>query len=134
MSNGSREGGRAGGVLSNGPSPDVGVEVVASVVEELLHCLATVVTCDVGVEVLPHALDPVGVGAVGRQEVEHDPSAEGLEGAARELSGVNAVVVHDEVHATSTAVAAGEQPEQLTEERSVFGRRAGRVEPSGADV
>ena len=49
---------------------------MTSVAEELVHGLAAVVARDVGVEVLPYALDPVGVGAIGRQKVEHDPAAE----------------------------------------------------------
>src|ERR1700722_5940017 len=134
MSNGSREVCCAGGFLRDGPSPNVGVDVVTSVVEELVHVLAAVVARDVGVEVLPDALDPIGVRAIGRQKVEHDPAAEGLQGAVREISGVNAVVVYDEVHATSTAVTAGEEPEQLTEERRVLACSAGRVEPPGSNV
>src|ERR1700721_4010935 len=134
MSNGSREVGFAGGLLRDGPPPDVRVDVVPSVVEELVHGLAAVVARDIGVEVLPDALDPVGIRTVGRQEVEHDSSAEGLEGPVRLVRRVDAVVVHDEVHAASTAVAAGEEPEQLTEERSVLRRGTGRVKPAGANV
>jgi hypothetical protein len=39
---------------------------------------------DVGVQVLPDALDAVGVGAVGRQEVQDDAAAEGGECLAHE--------------------------------------------------
>ena len=57
--------------------------------------------------------------------MEHDSSAEGFEGPVRLVRRVDAVIVHDEVHAASTAVAASEEPEQLTEERSVHVAKLG---------
>jgi len=66
-------------------APDVALEVRPSLAEQGLHGLAAVVAGDVGMEVLPDALDAVGVGAVGRQEVEDDAVAElfHLSGEAR---------------------------------------------------
>ncbi len=85
-----------GGDARDAP-PDVALEVVAGPAEQGLHGLAAVVAGDVGVEVLPDALDAVRVGAVGRQEVQDDAAAELFESALRDAGGVDAVVVDDEV-------------------------------------
>ena len=73
-------------------APDIPLDVRASLAEEGPHRLAAVVAGDVGVEVLPDALDAVRVGAVGRQEVEDDAVAELLE-AVRGLNRAGATVV-----------------------------------------
>ena len=88
-------------------APDVALEIRASVAEQGLHGLAAVVAGDVGVEVLPDALDAVGVGAVGRQEVEGDAVTEGLEGASGRLRRVDGVVVDDEVDSPHARIVAG---------------------------
>src|SRR6201999_3863316 len=100
-----------------------------------LHGLAAVVAGDVGVKVLPDALDTVRVGAVGWQEVQDDPAAELFEGALRRAGGVDAVVVDDEVDALDLgSVVLGELPQQLAEERGALVSEARRVERAGADV
>ena len=63
--------------------PAVYIEISAAVGEELVHRLTAVVASDVCVEVLPDALNAVGVGAIGRQEVEHDATAERSERSLR---------------------------------------------------
>ena len=68
-------------------------------------------------EVLPHALDAVGVGAVGREKVKHDATAQGSERVVREMRGADAVVVDDEMNPSSASVLTREEPEQLAEER-----------------
>jgi len=115
------------GAFGDRALPSVGVEVLAGVVEEAVQGLATVVAGDIGVEVLPDALDAVGIWAVGRQEVQDDAATEGGEGLAREPGLVDAIVVDDEVHTARASVAAGEQPEQLAEERGVLAGGAGGV-------
>ncbi len=80
--------------------PEVSLEVVAGVAEQGLHGLAAVVAGDVGVEVLPDAFDAVRVGAAGRQEVQDDATAELVEGAAGQVSGVDGVVVDNVLMAT----------------------------------
>ena len=85
-----------GGDARDAP-PDVALEVVAGPAEQGLHGLAAVVAGDVGVKILPDALDAVRVGAVGRQEVQHDAAVEFFEGALRDAGGVDAVVIDDEV-------------------------------------
>jgi hypothetical protein len=101
------------------------VEIASGAVEELIEGLAAMVAGDVGVEVLPDALDAVGVRAIGRQKVQHDMTAEGVEGFTGETGGVDAVVVYDEVHAARVSVTAEEQHEQLAEERGVLAGGAG---------
>src|SRR5579871_3205538 len=96
--------------------PDVGVDVATSIVEETLHGSAAVIAGDVGVQVLPDTLDAVGVGAVRGQEVQDDASGESGERLARAHGLVDAVVVEDQMHPASMSIAAGQQPEQLTEE------------------
>ena len=76
----------------------------------------------VGVEILPDTLDAIGIGAVGRQEMQNDAAAESLQGPLGQESRVNPVVVDDEVDAAGAAVAAGQESEQLAEERGVLAR------------
>ena len=73
-------------------APDVAIEVRASVAEQVLHTPAAVVAGDVGVDVLPDALDAVGIGALGRQEVEEDAVVELLEDATGRVRRVDGVV------------------------------------------
>src|SRR5579883_1683590 len=114
----------SGGSLADGPAegapPTVAVEVEAGAVEQVHHGLAAMVAGDVGVQVLPDALDAVRVGAVGRQEVQDDAATERGEDVARAVRGVDAVVVEHEMDATGTPVAARQQPEQLAEQRDVL--------------
>src|ERR1700758_393539 len=108
--------GTSGNGSGEGALPAVVVDVEASLVEELHHRLAAMVARDVGVQVLPDALDAIVVGAVRRQEVEHDSLAESGQDLDGALGGMDAIVVHDEMDAASTPVPTSEQPEQLTEE------------------
>src|SRR5580658_888947 len=120
--------------LAEGALPSVAIDVAAHVVEEPGHVLTAVVSRDVGVQILPDALDAVGVGAVGRQEVKDDPATEGSQSFAGRVCLVDAVVVDDEVDAARAPVATGEQPKQLTEQRGVLAGGSGDVQASGADV
>jgi len=96
MSNGSGEVGCASGLLRDGPSPDVGVHVVTRVVEELVMVLQRWLRVTLAWRSARRARSDwrqgnraAGSGARSGRE--------GLQSAAREMSGVNAVVVHDEV-------------------------------------
>src|SRR5258708_25987861 len=82
---------RAGDRAFECASPAVAVEVSTGGVEQAHHGLAAMVARDVGVQILPDALDAVRVGAIGRQEVENDSAAErgeDLAGAMRLGAGV----------------------------------------------
>src|ERR1700678_3695474 len=117
-----------------GTSPTVRVDVPSYLAEQARHRLAAMVAGDVRMQVLPDAFDAVGVGAVGRQEVQHDTTAEGVEDLAGASRGVHAVVVEDKMDTPCAPVAAGEQPEQLAEERDVLVGGAGGVQAPGAHV
>src|SRR4051812_34604305 len=117
------------------PAPDVAVEVLAGVVEQAVHRLAVVVACDVGVEVLPNTLDAVRVGAVRRQEVEQDASAQRVESAEGRACRVDGVVVEDDVDAPHVwSVALVQQFKEIAEQCGVLSRRARRVEYAGEDI
>src|SRR5258708_15371121 len=111
-------------------APVVAVEISTCVVEQSSHGLGAVVTSHVGVQVLPDALDTVGVGAVGRQEVQHDATAESGESFAGAASLVDAVVVDDEVDAACASIVAGQQPEQLAQDRALLAFPPPRVPPA----
>src|SRR5580658_5640188 len=84
--------------------PPVGLEISTGVGEQVVHGLAAMIASDVGVQVLPDALDAVGVGAVGGQKVEQDSAAQGVEQASNGVRLVHAVVVDDEMDAASPRV------------------------------
>src|SRR5260370_2329557 len=126
--------GRLDGGLGDGTLPSVAIETATGVVEESAEGETAMVACDVGVQVLADALDAVGVGAVGRQEVQDDAATEAGEGLARETGLVDAVVVEDEVDAARASIATGEQPEQLAEERGVLAVGPRGVQAPGTHV
>src|SRR5271170_5607371 len=106
---------------AGGAPPEIGFKIPAGVGEELLHRLAAVVAGDVGMEVLPDALDAIGIGTVRREEVQNDPAAERVENATSRVRRVDAVVVDDEVDSADAAPIAGsEEPQQLAEEGGVL--------------
>jgi hypothetical protein len=115
-------------------SPAVAVYVSASVLEKSDHGLAAMVAGDVGVQVLPDAFDAVGIGAVGREEVQHDSPVESGQDLARATRGMDAVVIDDHVDAMSASVAAREQPEQLAEQGGVLSIGTRGVQPAGPYV
>jgi len=55
-----------------GTSPSVALKISPCVGEQVVDRLATVVARDVGVKVLPDALDAICIGAVRREEVQHE--------------------------------------------------------------
>ena len=65
---------------------------------------------DIGVQVEPNALDAIVIRAVRRQKVEHDLAVELLDAAAGDLTGVNDVVVEDDMDSTSAAMLSDETP------------------------
>src|SRR6202789_1854682 len=90
---------------------------------------------DVGMEVLPDALDAVRVGAVRRQEVEHDAALERLEEAEGRACRVDAVVVEDDVdvpHAPPVALV--QQLQEIAEQAGVLSCGARGVQHAGADI
>src|SRR5512132_1506318 len=106
-------------------APDVALKVLAGVAEQGLHGRAAVVAGDVRVEVLPDALDGVGVGTVGRKEVEDDAAAELREDTARRVGRVDAVGVDEEVDSLHPrVVAAGEESQEIAEQRGGLSRGA----------
>src|SRR5260370_36599980 len=105
--------GRFDGGLGDGTLPSVAIEKATGVVEESAEGQTAMVACDVGVQVLPDALDAVGVGAVGRQEVQDDAATEAGEGLGRETGLVDAVVVEEAGDAARAALGAGWRPEHL---------------------
>src|SRR5271154_520327 len=107
--------------------PYVGQEIATSIREELVGGLAAVVAGDVGMEIEPDALDAVGVGAIGRQEVEHDASAQVAEQTQYSASLVHAVVVDDEMDAACARVVGREKSKQVTEQVGALFMRAGRM-------
>lgn len=82
---------------------------------------AAMVPSDVGMQVQPHALDAVSLGAVERQEVKHDASTELLEGLAGLLAGMDGGVVQGEVDAAHVSVLARQAPKQLDEKGTGLG-------------
>src|SRR5580704_11840660 len=115
-------------------APHISVEVTSGIVEEVFDGLASMISGHIGMQVLPYALDTVEVGAVWRQEVKDDATAERLESVAGAASAVDAIVVHDQVHPACASIAAREQPEQLTEEHGVLAGCAGRVQLTRAHI
>lgn len=83
---------------------------------ELVHGAAAVIAGDVGVQVEPHPLDAIALGAVRREEVEDESPAEMRERLERLLAGVNRGVVEDEVDTASAPVMTRQTPQQLDEE------------------
>src|SRR6266849_2994292 len=66
------------------------------VVQELRQGLAPMIAGDIGVEFSPQPLDPVVLRRVGRQKMQHDPTAELLgQRALHQRAGVDAVVVEN---------------------------------------
>src|SRR5579872_5761500 len=127
-------GGSASDGSLEGATPTVAVEVSAGGVEQVHQGLAAMIAGDVGMQVLPNALDAVRVRAIGRQEMEYDAATESGEGLAGSSRLVDAVVVDDQVDAVGVSVPARDQPEQLTEQRCILAGRAGRVQVPGAHV
>src|SRR5262249_14283123 len=116
-------------------APDVTVEVFPGVVEQALHGLASVVARDVGVKVLPYALDAVRVGTVRGQEVQDDAALERFEYTLRRARRVDTVVVEDEVDATYTGpIALVQHPQEVAEQRGALPCCTRRVQGPGANV
>ncbi len=123
------------GTCAGESAPNIAFEVLAGIIEEVGHCLTAVIASDIGVEVLPDALDAVGVWTIGRQEVKHDAVVERLEDALSRLGRVDAVVVDNEVNAAHRgAVPPVHELQQLTEQPRVFALGARRVQQPCADV
>ena len=70
---------------------------------------------DVRVQILPQSLDPVGIRAIGRQEVQPDLRPHLLEQVADELRLVDHVVVEDHVDDPRPAVGERQGPQQVEE-------------------
>jgi hypothetical protein len=75
-----------------------------------VHRPAATVTSDIGVQVEPNALDAIVIRAVRRQKMEHDLAVELLDATAGNLTGVNDVVVEDDVDAMSAAMLSDKTP------------------------
>lgn len=88
--------------------------------KQLRHGLAAVVTCDIGMQVLPEALDAIVVGAIGRQEMQDDSAAELGDVALRDVARVDDVVVEDDVDVLRSRVVEQELVEQAAEEQAVL--------------
>ena len=76
------------------------------------------IACDIGVEFSPQPLDAIVLRRVGRQKMQHDPTAELLgQRPLHQLAGVDAVVVEDHMKfprsGKGLAQAAQEQKEQV---------------------
>ena len=89
---------------------------------------------DVGVEVEPHALDTIVIGAIRRQEMKDDSIVERREHALGDVTLVDAVVVEDEVHATRFAISRCQSKEQLAEEATRLRVVADDVKAAAAHV
>src|SRR5271165_2980298 len=88
-------GGASDGALES-PAPSVRIQVATGIVEQPHHGLAAMIAGDVRMQVLPDALDAVGVGAVGWEEVEYYASPKSGEGLACASRLMDAVVVDDQ--------------------------------------
>lgn len=89
-------------------APPVLLDEATDLFEQPGHGSAAMVARDVGVRVSPDPLDAIGVGAVRWQEVKDHAPTERFKGTLRELRPVDAVIVDDEMDATSMAVARSE--------------------------
>ncbi len=103
-----------------GSPPEVPEQVLAGFGEQRAHGATAVVAGDVGMQVLPGALDAVGVGAIGRKEVQEDAPTELFERTLGQPGGMNAVVVDDQVDALGAGVGLGQRPQRIAEKSSVF--------------
>src|SRR6516225_2985754 len=104
------------------PTLVAGVQVQPHLCHEFLHSLAAVVTCYVVVQVFPHPLDTVVVGAVRWQEVEFYPAGRSrLQGELNLLAVMDAVVVENEMYPTSAPVRLCHQfVEEVQEQEAVL--------------
>src|SRR6266436_3507798 len=107
----------AGSPLGCGTVSPAAVCLTAYVPEDAPHqvvdCFASVVSRDVCMHLPPHAFDPVMLGAVRGQEVQHEPAGLLTQELLYASAGVNAVVVEDEMDARRPPM----PPLELLEER-----------------
>jgi hypothetical protein len=86
------------------------------------------------VYIAPKTLDPVGVRAVRREEVEHYAPVEILKDTASEFAVVDLIVVDDEMNSSTAWVECCELPEKRAEELAGLAAVADPNDVSGASV
>src|SRR5260370_39792066 len=110
-------------------------KILTNVLHKGLDSSAAMVTGDVGVQVLPDALDLIVVRAVGGQEMQLDFAPDwGVQAQVDERCAVNAVIVKNHVNRSRLPVMAGEFPQQAYEQSAVLSFPFDPDELSGPDI
>src|SRR5467141_3357356 len=118
---------KAGSPLGCGTVSPASVGLTAYVPEDAPHqvvdCFASVVSGDVCMHLPPHALDAVVLRAVRGQEVQHEPAGMLTQELLHASTGVNAVVVEDQVDTRRPPMPSLELLEERQEQVAVLALR-----------